>query len=58
MNILKIDQEKLVNIDFREVANNIEEEYIEENSLKLIDASTIVISPYSEPDKFIKSRYF
>lgn len=56
--LFKIDQEKLVNIDFREVANNIEEEYIEENSLKLIDASTIVISPYSEPDKFIKSRYF
>lgn len=56
--LFKIDQEKLVSIDFREVANNIEEEYIEENSLKLIDASTIVISPYSEPDKFIKSRYF
>lgn len=56
--LFKIDQGKLVKIDFREVANNIEEEYIEENSLKLIDASTILISPYSEPDKFIKSRYF
>lgn len=56
--LFKIDQGKLVKVDFREVANNIEEEHIEENSLKLIDASTILISPYSEPDKFIKSRYF
>lgn len=56
--LFKIDKGGLVKIDFREVANNIEEEYIEENSLKLIDASTIVISPYSEPDKFIESRYF
>lgn len=56
--LFKIDQGELVKVDFREVANNIEEEYIEENSLKLIDASTIIISPYSEPDKFIESRYF
>lgn len=56
--LFKIDRGKLVKVDFREIANNIEESYIEENSLKLIDASTILIFPYSEPDKFIKSRYF
>lgn len=56
--LFKIDQGKLVKVDFSEVASSIEEDYIEENSLKLIDASTILISPYSEPDKFIKSRYF
>lgn len=56
--LFKIDQGKLVKVDFREIADIIEEEYIEENYLKLIDVSTIVISPYSEPHKFIQSRYF
>lgn len=56
--LFKIEQEKLVKVDFGDVANNIEEDYIEENSLKFIDVSTIMISPYSEPDKFLMSRYF
>ncbi|MHB9952520.1 DNA/RNA helicase domain-containing protein [Ligilactobacillus murinus] len=56
--LFKIDNEKLVKTTFNDIVDDIGEDYIEENILSHIDSSTVIISPYSEPERFIKSRYF
>jgi Uncharacterized conserved protein (DUF2075). len=56
--LFKIDNGELVKATFNNIVDDIGEDYIEENILSHIDSSTVIISPYSEPERFIKSRYF
>lgn len=52
------DSKKLKEIRIADLATSICDDYVEENLLEHIDSSNILISPYSEPQKFIESKYF
>ena len=56
--IFRIAEGELVVSSFDDIAKCIENDYIEENALESMDSTSILISPYSEPNKFVESRYF
>ena len=41
-----------------DLASVIDEAYTEDNLLEYLNSSNILISPYTEPQKFIESKYF
>lgn len=58
-NILyEYDDGSLNKINFKYLVNNIPDLYIEENLLSILNDTSFIISPYSEPDRFFSSQYF
>lgn len=53
-----IDSTKLEKVSFDNLADLISDDYNESNLLDRISSSSILISPYTEPQKFIESKYF
>ena len=45
-------------ITFANLISLIEEDYVDNNLIDSIDVSTILVSPYSQPDAFSKHKYF
>jgi hypothetical protein len=59
LNILyKYNEGQLVISDFRELVSLISEDYIEEDLLANLKIEDLIISPYSDIDKFNNAKYF
>ena len=52
------DNKELLEVSFMDLASVIDEAYTEDNLLEYLNSSNILISPYTEPQKFIESKYF
>lgn len=48
---------QLVPTDFQSLSNNIPSDYSDRNCLDDVDYSSMLISPYSDPEKFVESKY-
>lgn len=49
---------KLSEVDFSRLIQDISNEYVECNKLEMIKPEELIISPYSEPEKFVKNSYY
>lgn len=49
---------KFSEVDFSRLIQDISSDYVECNKLETIKAEDLIISPYSEPEKFIANSYF
>ncbi|MDK8276831.1 MAG: DUF2075 domain-containing protein [Peptoniphilus duerdenii] len=49
---------KLVEVGFSSLILDITSDYIECNKLEMIKPEDLIISPYSEPEKFVKNSYY
>ncbi|HEM3489975.1 TPA: DUF2075 domain-containing protein [Streptococcus suis] len=52
------DSKELLEVSFKELASVIDAAYTDDNLLENLNNSSILISPYTEPKKFIESKYF
>ena len=56
--LYKLEDGAASKIDYSDLISLIEDDYIDKNLLDDIDISTILVSPYSQPDAFSEHRYF
>ncbi|WP_019131776.1 DNA/RNA helicase domain-containing protein [Peptoniphilus obesi] len=49
---------KLSEVEFSRLIQDISSDYIECNKLEMIKTEDLIISPYSEPEKFVKNSYY
>ncbi|MBR2295672.1 MAG: DUF2075 domain-containing protein [Clostridiales bacterium] len=56
--LYQYNDSEISTVSFSELSSVIEDDYIDKNELDNIDTSTILVSPYSQPDKFTSHRYF
>ncbi len=57
--IYRLDESnQLVSVDVEDIVDCIEEEWEEKNYLNDLDLSDNIISPYSDPEKFINHEYY
>lgn len=52
------EEYKLSEVDFSKLIQDISSDYIECNKLEMIKPEDLIISPYSEPEKFVKNSYY
>ncbi len=50
--------DELVVVEFKEIEKAIDHDFINNNLLADVDATSMVISPYSEIDRFVETQYF
>lgn len=56
--IYLLEDNELKDIDFLDLSKMIPEDYVIKNELLSIDQSSLIISPYSQPQEFKNHKYF
>lgn len=56
--LYRLKDEKLIESNFEELFNSISEDYYEENDLLHLKSEDYIISPYSDIDRYLNTRYF
>ncbi|MCR5802648.1 MAG: DUF2075 domain-containing protein [Clostridia bacterium] len=55
--LLELREDELVLCEFDELRSSIKPDYLNENLLHSIDLTTMLVSPYSDPEKFVNHEY-
>ena len=58
MKLYRLKDDELIESNFGELLNSIPDDYYEENDLLDLKAEDYIISPYSDIDRYLNTRYF